>query len=155
MEPQLRRKDRAIPLTEAKRILQAGEYGVLSTASADGKPYGVPISYAYIEDSIYFHGAIEGQKITNLRNNNRISFCVVGKTQVLPSKFATNYESVIIRGEVLEITGDEKRQGLIFLLEKYAPGYIGKGLQYIKTTEGKTRVFKILVHSITGKARRR
>ncbi len=51
-----------------------------------------------VGDVIYFHCAPEGHKLENLSGNNKVSFCVVGKTQVLPDKFATNYESVIVFG---------------------------------------------------------
>ena len=32
----------------------------------DGEPYGVPLSYVYREDEIYFHSAPEGRKVENL-----------------------------------------------------------------------------------------
>ena len=32
---------------EIKMILQKGEYGILSTVGQDGKPYAVPLSYAW------------------------------------------------------------------------------------------------------------
>ena len=38
---ELRRKDRSITNDEAITILNKAEYGVLSTVSPDGKPYGV------------------------------------------------------------------------------------------------------------------
>jgi nitroimidazol reductase NimA-like FMN-containing flavoprotein (pyridoxamine 5'-phosphate oxidase superfamily) len=108
MERKMRRADRSIPDSEAKEILRVGEYGILSTASVDGQPYGVPVSYSYVGDVIYFHCAVEGHKLENLSGNNQVSFCVVGKTQVLPDKFATNYESVIVFGKAFEVTEDEQ-----------------------------------------------
>ncbi|HSD83605.1 MAG TPA: pyridoxamine 5'-phosphate oxidase family protein [Anaerolineae bacterium] len=154
MEGKIRRVDRAIPDSEAQQILQAGEYGVLSTVSVDGQPYGVPVSYSYTGDVIYFHCALEGHKLENLSSNNKVSFCVVGKTQMLPDKFATNYESVIVFGQALEVTDAEKQAGLLELLKKYSPGYIDKGLKYIDHDGGKARVYKIVIESMTGKARR-
>jgi uncharacterized protein len=151
----MRRADRAIPDSEAQHILQAGEYGVLSTVSADGQPYGVPVSYAYTGDAIYFHCAVEGHKLDNLNSNNRVSFCVVGQTQVLPDKFATNYESVIVFGQAFEVTDDEKQAGLIEILKKYSPGFIDKGLRYIDGDGRKARVYKIAIESMTGKSRKK
>ena len=155
MEPKMRRKDRAISNLEAKKLLREGRYGVLSTTSPDGKPYGVPISYTYRGNAIYFHGATEGRKITNLQSNNKVSFCVVGRTRLLPSKFATNYESVIVSGRVLELTGEKKRQALIYLLKKYSPAHIEKGLQYIQDIQANAKVFKIAIQTVTGKARKK
>lgn len=155
MERKMRRADRAIPDNEASEILEAGEYGVLSTVSADGQPYGVPVSYRYTGDVIYFHCAPEGYKLENLNSNNRVSFCVVGRTQVLPDKFATNYESVIVFGRAFEVTDAEKHAGLVALLEKYSPGFMDKGLRYIEGDAHKARVYKIVIESMTGKARRK
>ncbi len=155
MERKMRRADRAISESEAKGILQAGEYGVLSTVSVDGQPYGVPVSYSYVGDVIYFHCALEGHKLDNLSSNNKVSFCVVGKTQVLPDKFATNYESVIVFGKAFEITDDEKQTGLVEILKKYSPGFVDKGLRYIEGDGPKARVYKIIIESMSGKSRKK
>jgi len=151
----MRRADRAIPDREAEEILRAGEYGVLSTVSADGQPYGVPVSYTYAGGVIYFHCAREGHKLENLNGNNKVSFCVVGRTQVLPDKFATNYESVIVFGKAFEVTDDEKHAGLVELLKKYSPDFMDKGLRYIKGDGDQARVYKIVIEALTGKARRK
>jgi hypothetical protein len=150
----MRRSDRAIPDSEAHHILQAGEYGILSTVSADGQPYGVPVSYTYTGEAIYFHCALEGHKLDNLNSNNRVSFCVVGKTRVLPDKFATNYESVIVFGMAHEVTGAEKHAGLVEILKKYSPDFMEKGERYIKGDGDKARVYKIVIASLTGKSRK-
>jgi uncharacterized protein len=154
MERTIRRADRAIPDHEAREILQAGEYGILSTVSADGQPYGVPVSYSYTGEVIYFHCAVEGHKLENLSSNNKVSFCVVGKTQVLPDKFATNYESVIVFGTAVEIVDDEKHTGLVELLQKYSSGFMDKGLRYIDGDGHKARVYKIVIDAMTGKSRK-
>jgi nitroimidazol reductase NimA-like FMN-containing flavoprotein (pyridoxamine 5'-phosphate oxidase superfamily) len=154
MERKIRRADRAISESEAKEIFRRGEYGVLSTVSMDGQPYGVPVSYSYADDVIYFHCAVEGHKVENLSSNNKVSFCVVGNTEVLPAQFATKYESAIAFGEAFELTDDEKHKGLLELLKKYSPGSIEKGMRYIESDGGKTRVYKIVIESITGKSRK-
>jgi uncharacterized protein len=150
----MRRVDRALSEEEAKAILTGGEYGILSTASQEGQPYGVPLSYSYAGVSIYFHCALEGRLIDNVRENDKVSFCVVGKTQVLPEKFSTKYESVIVIGRVSEVRGDEKQNGLLELVKKYSGGFIKEGLQYIENDGGKTKVYKITIESMTGKARK-
>jgi len=154
MERKIRRVDRAISESEAIEILREGEYGILSTVSADGHPYGVPVSYSYTEDGIYFHCAVEGHKVDNLTRSNKVSFCVVGKTEVLPAQFGTKYESAIVSGEAFEVTAADKHNGLLELLKKYSPGFIEEGLRYIESAGGKTRVYKIVVESITGKSRK-
>jgi len=154
MERNIRRTDRAISEREAKRILEEGEFGVLSTVSPDGQPYGVPINYGYRGDVLYFHCAREGHKLENLTANNRVSFCVVGRTEVLPEKFATNYESVIVFGKAFELTDHEKHIGLLEIVKRYSPGFMAEGLKYIENAAHKTRVYKIGIESITGKSRK-
>jgi len=150
----MRRDDRALTSEQTTEILQKGEYGVLSTVSPDGQPYGVPVSFAFNGNALYFHCAVEGHKLDNLASNPRVSFCVVGPTEVLPDKFATRYESAILFGPASELAGDEKHAGLTKLLEKYSAGFMEKGEKYINSDIGKTRVFKIEIESISGKARR-
>jgi uncharacterized protein len=150
----LRRKDRAITNDEAIAILKRAEYGVLSTVSPDGKPYGVPLNFCIVDHCIYFHCAIEGQKLDNIEKNKSVSFCTVGDIEILSDKFATKYESVIVSGEVEEISGHNKQIALEGMLKKYSPNYFREGLEYIEKLKAKTRVFKISILNLSGKARR-
>lgn len=154
MQHELRRKDRGISELEARELLERSDYGVLSLCGADNEPYGVPLSYCVLNNSIYFHCALEGRKLALLPVNNRVSFCVVGATEVLPEKFSTRYESVIVSGQVSEVLDAEKQLGLTGLVDKYCPAYREKGLQYIAGDAAKTRVFRLSIASICGKARR-
>ncbi len=150
--PPIRRADRAIPLEQAVEILHKGEYGILSTVSQNGEPYGVPVNYSYVDNALYFHSATEGHKLENLAADNRVSFCVVGETEVLPDKFATRYECAIAFGKATEIEGDEKLRGLTELIKKYSPRYLEQGRHYIEASAHKTRVYKITIESLTGKS---
>ena len=98
MTKPLRREDRRLDDAAAKALLQRGEYGILSTSDKSNQPYGIPVNYVVIEDSIFFHCATEGQKLENITANKGVSFCVVGKTELLPEKFSTRYESVVVSG---------------------------------------------------------
>lgn len=151
---EMRKKEREIKGEETIEILKNNSYGVLSTICENGYPYGVPISYVYINDSVYFHCATEGQKLDNINNNNKVSFCIVGETCVLPDKFSTKYESVIIFGKANEVFDDEKNTVLLEILNKYSPEYIEKGRVYIEKASERTKVYKINIDNITGKARR-
>jgi hypothetical protein len=152
---ELRRKDRAITNDEALAILNKAEFGVLSTVSDDGKPYGVPLNFCFIDNCIYFHCAMEGQKIDHIEKNKSVSFCAVGATEILPDKFATVYESVIVSGEAEEIFNDNKQAALEGLLKKYSSDYFDDGLAYIEKLNAKTRVFRINILHVSGKARRK
>ena len=151
---ELRRKDRAITNEEAIAVLIKAEYGVLSTVSENGKPYGVPLNFCIIDRCIYFHCALEGQKIDHIEKNSSVSFCAVGDTEILPGQFGTKYESAIVSGNVEEVFDDVKQMALEGLLMKYSPGFIAEGKKYIETLKGKTRVFKVRIHNLSGKARK-
>lgn len=151
---EMRRKDREIDVNEAKEILRNSEYGVLSTVGENGYPYGVPVNYVYVDDAIYFHCAIEGYKLDNISYNHKVSFCVVGETSIISNEFSTNYESVVVFGKAEEAYDDEKDLALLELIKKYSPEYIEKGKKYIKNAGSETKVIKISIEYISGKARR-
>ena len=151
---EIRRKDRAITQEEATALLNKAEYGVLSTVSENGEPYGVPLNYCVIDNNIYFHCAVEGKKIENIKHNKSVSFCAVGNTEILPDKFGTKYESVVVSGEIEEVFNSDKQNALEGLLHKYSNGYFDKGLTYIEDLREKTKVFKVTVNNISGKARK-
>lgn len=149
---EMRRNDRALQDEEAVEMLKKAEYGVLSTVDEQGLPYGVPLNFCVINHHIYFHCAMHGHKIDNIRNNASVSFCVVENAEVLPGKFTTKYASVIAFGEAEEVFDDDKQAGLEGLLRKYSAEFVESGLKYIEGLKEKTRVFKIRIDRLTGKA---
>ncbi len=151
---EMRRQDRAISEKEALDLLTKAEYAVLSTVDENGEPYGVPLNFCVINDCIYFHCALEGQKIDNILRNRSVSFCVVGNTEVLPGKFSTKFASVIVSGAAEEVFTLDKQLALEGLLKKYSAEFLDKGKKYIVAAEGNTRVFKITIKELTGKARK-
>jgi uncharacterized protein len=150
---EIRRKDRALSSEDALRVLRRAEYGVLSSVGADGQPYGVPLSFCVIDDAIYFHSALEGHKLDNITDNPRVSFCVVGDTEILPDKFGTKYTSAIVFGAAEEVFGDDKQRAFEGLVSKYSADYVDKSVKYIEGMSAKARVFRVRVESISGKAR--
>lgn len=84
----------------------------------------------------------------------RFLFCVVGKTNVLPDKFGTEYESVVVFGRASEVNGAERHDALLWLLEKYCSDFIEEGKQYTKQQDKITKVIRIEIEQISGKARR-
>lgn len=154
MNHPMRRPERGISASEARQLLEQGEYGILSTCGADGQPYGLPLSYCVIDNAIYFHCALAGHKIENLAADSRVSFCVVGKTEVLQESFSIRYESVIVFGRAGEVLGAEKQQALEGLLRKYSAPFLAEGRAYVAAKGEKTKVIRIDIDKISGKARR-
>jgi nitroimidazol reductase NimA-like FMN-containing flavoprotein (pyridoxamine 5'-phosphate oxidase superfamily) len=151
----VRRQDRVLDSCRAIELLQTAEYGFLSLGeSENGYAYGIPANFAYDseENALYFHCAPEGHKLENLRRNNKVSFCVVGKTQPIREKFTTWYESVVVFGKAnIHLPDGDKRTALRKLVEKYSPEYIESGEIYMDKFFSRTFAFKVEIEQITAK----
>ena len=126
---EMRRSDRLMSDEDTLKVLGEGEYGILATVDEDLQPYGVPISYVYMDGCIYFHSTnAGGSKCNNIEYNNKVSFTVIGKTKVLPDKFGTLYESAIAYGTA-ELVSDEEERLVSFreFLNKYCAEFINEG----------------------------
>ena len=143
-----------LPKDETVAILSSGTYGVLSVIGDNGYPYGVPLTYIYEGENIYFHCAVEGHKLENIAFNSKVSFCVVCDTEILPEQFSTRYQSVIVFGEINELSENDKEKVLLKVVEKFSPEFTEKGVNYIKAAKGRARVFELKIERITGKSRK-
>ncbi len=149
----MRRKDRQLGLAEAEKILTDGIYGILSINGQDDYAYGVPMCYVFTDGGIYLHSAAEGDKLTRIRRDRRVSFCVVGEAIPLADKFSMQYESTIVFGLVREVEGDEKLKVLTLLVEKYSTAeFIEKGRAYAADSAHRTVIMKLDIESISAKA---
>lgn len=149
----MRKKEREISREEAEKILKKGEYGILSTIGEE-YPYGVPLSYAYEEGTIYYHGTVEeSMKADNIERNPKVCFTVVGDTEVMPGNFTTKYESAIAFGTA-KLATENKRKGLQLFVEKYSSDFMEKGMKYINSDFEKVAIYEIKIEKLTGKARR-
>ena len=120
---EMRRKNCVISKETAEKILREGDYGVLALSGDDGYPYAVPINYAVDGDKIYFHSAKTGHKLDAIRNNDKVSFCVVDRHDVVAEEFTTYFTSAIAFGriKIIEDNNDpDKLRGLELLADKYS-----------------------------------
>ncbi|MCG8473137.1 MAG: pyridoxamine 5'-phosphate oxidase family protein [Desulfobacterales bacterium] len=147
----LKREEKGLRREEAEALLAAGEYGVLSTIGEDGFPYGVPVNYVYEKGQIFFHCAVSGHKLDNIKACEKVSFCVVAESRVVPEKFTTHFKSVVAFGAARLAEGEEKERGLFALVEKYAPGHQADGAAYIRSALKKTGVVVMEVAHLSGK----
>lgn len=159
MEPEyrsIRRRERAKPQEWSAEVLAKGEYGFLATVGEDGLPHVIPISYAVMDNHIYFHCAHIGRKIDNIAHRNQVSFAVVGETQPVydGGGFSTNYESVNVQGRAEVITdAAEKEKALLALVDKYLPEYRHEAPASIEKNWKRTAVYRISMDCVTGKQR--
>lgn len=126
---------------------------MLSTVDSDGQPYGVPLNYVYKEGALYFHGAQAGHKLNNLRNESRVSFCVVSRADVVPEQFSTNFESVIVFGQAQILQGEQNLQALRLLFERFIRPLSPADEADLKKQTEHTLSVKILIEHMTGKGR--
>ena len=152
----VRRRDRLLDETDAFALLERGEYGVLSMAAETGGAYGIPISYVWDgAGSVYFHCAPEGRKLRLLAADDRVSFCVVGHTKVIPCQFTTAYESVLLEGHVrMDLPEEERWHALELLLKKYSPDHTETGTKYAGRSFHRTNILRLDVERMSGKRKR-
>lgn len=118
----MRRKKQALTEARCEEALRQGEYGVLAVQGDDGYPYAVPLNYVYTDGKLYFHCAREGHKIDAICKDDRASFCVVVKDDIIAEKFTTGFESIIVFGRMRVVEdADEAKKALEALVERLTP----------------------------------
>lgn len=151
----VRRKDRLLDEQRALELLKTGEYGFLSLVDKEAKPYGIPVNFVFDGKSgIYIHCTPVGKKLDIIRENNKVSFCVVGMVSIQPSKFTTEYESVVLKGEAhIQLSEQERREALIMLVEKLSPQYRDIALKYIEKSFSRTEIIRLDFTEYSGKSK--
>lgn len=153
----VRRQDRLLDQDRATELLRSAEWGVLSmNDSTDGSPYGVPLNYVWDgEHSLYIHCAPEGRKLSCIDHDGRVSFCVVGRVNLLPSRFTTEYESIVLTGTaVRHLADEEKRRALELLLDKLSPADKEIGMKYAQGSFHRVEIVRIDIDTWSGKSKR-
>lgn len=82
---------------EINELLSRAPFGRLALADCED-PYIVPLSFVYVNKTIYFHSWHEGKKIEMMRSNPKICFEVDGYEGDL-----SKWESVILKGIADEV----------------------------------------------------
>ena len=135
----IRRKDRVLSCDAAWKLLERGEYGFLAMQGMNGYGYGIPLSYAMRDRSLC----------------DRVSFCVVGRTEVMPARFTTAYESALAFGRIRRSLPEAERlEALRLLAAKYSPDYRETAEKYIAGSFGRTEVLRLDIEHVTGKGKR-
>ena len=148
----MRRNKQLLPDELAEQILINGRTGILGVSGDDGYPYTVPLNYVYENRTIYFHCAKAGHKLDAIRNNNKVSFCVIDKEDIISERFTTYFRSVIAFGKAAEVVEDSEKLRIMRLLNnKYAPCLDEAGESEIKREWSILCVISINVEHLTGK----
>lgn len=149
----VRRQDRLLDEEQAAALLRRAEWGVLSMCDAGGTPYGIPVNYVWDGDSaLYIHCAPEGRKLRCLDQEPKVSFCIVGNVNLLPSKFTTEYESIVLTGVALRhLDEQERRHALELLLDKLSPDDKQVGMKYAEGSFHRVEIIRLDITSWSGK----
>jgi len=135
-------------------IFKNGTSGVLAVMGDGGYPYAVPVSYVYEDGCIYFHSALSGHKVDALKKNDKVSFCVIARDEVIPEKVTTHYASAVAFGRAEFLQGDEKLKAALLLADKYSRDYPEAVKDDIDRNYSRMNMIRIAVEHMTGKAGR-
>jgi nitroimidazol reductase NimA-like FMN-containing flavoprotein (pyridoxamine 5'-phosphate oxidase superfamily) len=108
---------------EIEAILQDSPIGFLGMA-VDGKPYVVPLNFAYVEGKILFHCALEGKKLDCLAANPAVCFSVARQQGAIKlheqrDPCHMDSESVVCYGTARVIANLAERQAALNAFNRY------------------------------------
>ena len=137
-------------------LLDTCHVGRLGTVSSDGWPMIKPLNFARDGWSLYFHCAVEGEKLDDIRRDNRVCFEVdlpvayVKGTPENPCSAGYLYRCVIIRGRAFKVEDrGEKIRALDCLMQKFQPGITLAGYNDDKLDI--TGIVRIDIDDLSGK----
>lgn len=162
MHREMRRAKQQLSFEEAVGVMCEATSGVLALGGDDGYPYAVPISHAWSDERmgqddqfvgrIYFHSATVGYKMDSIMDDEKASFAVVTKDQIVPDEYTTYYRSAIATGRIHVLEDDDERmRGLLALAEKYNPGQPEAADKEISGAFSRVAVIALEVEELTGK----
>ncbi len=97
----MRRSVQALSHEEMIDLLKTETRGVMSVQGDNGYPYGYPINHYYDEETnrIYIHGATFGHRVSAVKKDPKVSYCVFGGDYQKEGDWAKYVKSVIIFGK--------------------------------------------------------
>jgi len=142
-------------------FLRSQQTGRISSIDENGFPQIIPMNFVFINDAVYMHSHIRGEKLDNIRRNQKVGFEVDKSLEFLPSYFSdptdasladTLYISVVMKGNASIVSDKEEKTNVLNgLMKKYQPegGYepIKPDMDVLKEVE----VVKIIPESLRGK----
>ena len=147
--------------TKIIKFLNEEDTGRISSVDEHGFPQIIPMNFVFLNDSVYMHSHIRGEKIENIKRNSKVGFEVDRNLEFLPSYFSdpedasladTLYISVVIKGEALLVeNNEEKVLALNGLMKKYQPEGRYKPMDKDMDVLDATAVIKIIPKEMNGK----
>jgi len=142
-------------------FLSSQQTGRISSIDEDGYPQIIPMNFVFINDAIYMHSHVRGEKLDNIRRNQKVGFEVDKNLEFLPSYFSdptdasladTLYISVVIKGNASIVSDkEEKTTALNGLMKKYQPEGGYEPIKPEMDVLDEVVVIKIVPKSLRGK----
>jgi len=160
----IRQDHKKLEIKSKKKVIEflsSQQTGRISSIDENGFPQIIPMNFVFINDAVYMHSHIRGEKLDNIRRNQKVGFEIDKSLEFLPSYFSdptdasladTLYISVVIKGNG-SIVSDKKEKTIALngLMKKYQPEGryepIKPDMDVLKGVE----VIKIVPESLTGK----
>jgi nitroimidazol reductase NimA-like FMN-containing flavoprotein (pyridoxamine 5'-phosphate oxidase superfamily) len=144
-----------------KEFLNQEHVGRISSMDENGYPQIIPMNFIFLNDFVYMHSHIKGEKIDNINRNNKVGFEVDKELEFLPSYFEdpkdasladTLYISVVIKGTASLVTDrEEKTLALNGLMKKYQPEGRYDPIQSSMRVLDAVAVIKVIPEVLSGK----
>jgi hypothetical protein len=151
-----RTKTHLLTQNEIEELFSRATVGRLGSLNKDGYPYVLPMHFVYFNNKIYMHGLPKGQKIDNLKSNNKVCFEIDEMISLIydgvemPCDVNTEFNSIITQGIATIIDNlDEKQIVLSKIVEKFTPHLMHKELP-INMING-TAVIRIDIEKCVGR----
>lgn len=143
------------------KFLNEQETGRICSIDKDGYPQIIPMNFVYANDVIYMHSHTKGEKIENMKRNNKVGFEVDKSLEFLPSYFTdpldasqadTLYISIVIKGIAALISDrSEKTLALNALMKKYQPEGKYKNIRPDMNVVDEVAIIKVIPSTMRGK----
>jgi len=149
----MRRSEKAITdPQELQTIIQSARVCRLAMADHD-TPYVVPMHFGMKDNTLYFHCAPQGRKLSIIQRNPVVCFEVESDHRIVntgkPCNWESRYASVIGYGTASIITdARQKRQALTIIVDHYAPGTV---YEFETKKVNDVAILKVDISHMTGK----
>ncbi len=144
-----------------KEFLNQEHVGHIASVDKNGYPQIIPMNFVYLDEAIYMHSHTKGEKLENIKQNQKVGFEVDRELEFLPSYFEdpqdasladTLYISVVIKG-IAKIIDDrsEKTHALNGLMKKYQPEGGYEPIRPDMDVLDEVAIIKVMPDTIRGK----
>ena len=146
---------------KVKEFLHEEHVGRVASIDENGYPQIIPMNFVFLNDAVYMHSHVKGEKLDNISRNNKVGFEADRELEFLPSYFEdphnasladTLYISIVIKG-MGSFVSDREEKTLVLngLMEKYQPEGQYDPIQSDMRVLDAVRIIKVTPQTLHGK----